>query len=279
MRAPVFIDDPADPRIAPYRDVRERDLVGRQGLFIAEGQVVLHNLSRSRDCEALSLLIADKRIAALAPLIAQFPEDTPLYAAGQGVLDAVVGFHLHRGVLALGRRRHEPSADSLLAGCGPRALAVCLMGIGNHDNMGGIFRNAAAFGADAVILDQGCCDPLYRKAIRVAVGASLITPFARLEPGADPAALLAAHGFETVSLSPKGAIPLERLPRPPRVAAVFGAEGPGLPAAILARTTTAAVTMSAGFDSLNVATTSGIVLHHLATAKGGEPPGVEIAEV
>lgn len=260
----LAITDPDDPRIAPYRHVREPDLVCRDGRFIAEGEVVLRVLLTASRHGAESLLIADKRLAALAPLLARVADNVPVYAAGQTVIDAVAGFPLHRGILALGRRAPMPSAAELLAGLGPRALVAVLIGIGNHDNMGGIFRNAAAFGADAVILDDECCDPLYRKAIRVSVGASLTVPFARLERGSDAVALLAARGFEPLALSPAGAIPLARLARPPKAAVLLGTEGPGLPADVLARTRTVRIPIADGFDSLNVATASGIVLHHLA---------------
>jgi tRNA G18 (ribose-2'-O)-methylase SpoU len=180
------------------------------------------------------------------------------------VLDSVVGFSIHRGILAIGRRSPEPSADDLLTTVADRAVAVVAIGIGNHDNIGGIFRNAAAFGAQCVILDAGCCDPLYRKSIRVSVGAALTVPFARLPAGTDPIGLLARHGFEPLALSPAGAVPLAGLPRPPRAGVLLGAEGPGLPPGLLERARTVAIPMASGFDSLNVATTSGIVLHHLA---------------
>jgi tRNA G18 (ribose-2'-O)-methylase SpoU len=138
------------------------------------------------------------------------------------------------------------------------------MGIANHDNMGGIFRNAAAFGADAVILDSDCCDPLYRKAIRVSVGAALSLPFARLPRGADMVAFFREAGFTPLALSPAGSIELADLARPDRVAPIFGTEGPGLPESVIAQATSVRIAMRGGFDSLNVATTSGIVLHHLA---------------
>jgi tRNA G18 (ribose-2'-O)-methylase SpoU len=134
--------------------------------------------------------------------------------------------------------------------------------------MGGIFRNAAAFGADAVLLDDTCCDPLYRKAIRVSVGAALTVPFARTGDGASLVRALAAAGFETVALSPRGETALGDLALGARAAALFGAEGPGLPAAVLDPTRPVRIAMAGGFDSLNVATTSGIVLHHLATSRG-----------
>ena len=246
--------------------MRERDLVGRQGLFIAEGEVVLRVLARSRLHRPVSLLIAEKRIAGLSEILEALPDDVPVYAAGQEVMDAVVGFHIHRGILAVGRRVAEPDPAELLSGLPQDALVLVLSGIANHDNMGGLFRNAAAFGADAVILDSDCCDPLYRKAIRVSVGAALITPFARMAPGADLLELLEGHGFETVALSPRGESTLAQAARARRTAVVLGTEGPGLAADLLARAKTVRIPMADGFDSLNVAVTAGIVLHHLAFA-------------
>ncbi|MBS0362408.1 MAG: RNA methyltransferase, partial [Proteobacteria bacterium] len=172
------IDDPDDPRLADYRQVRERDLVGRDGRFIAEGVVVLEKLVRAGRHPLRSVLVAEQRLGALGERLGELPADLPVYAAGQAVMDAVAGFHIHRGVLAAGTRM-EPSVDDLLASLPPRALVVGFSSIANHDNMGGLFRNAAAFGADAVLLDDDCCDPLYRKAIRVSVGAALTLPFAR----------------------------------------------------------------------------------------------------
>ena len=184
----IPIDDPEDPRVAAFRDIRERDLVGRQGRFIAEGEVVLRCLARSPRHRTAALLIAQQRIAAQAALIGAFAQDTPVYAAGQAVMDAIVGFPIHRGLLALGERAPEPTAAEALASLAgrPDALVLALFGIANHDNMGGLLRNAAAFGVDMVLLDPTCCDPLYRKAIRVSVGGALLVPFARLPPGADP---------------------------------------------------------------------------------------------
>jgi tRNA G18 (ribose-2'-O)-methylase SpoU len=262
------IDDPADPRLADYREVRERDLVGRQGSFIAEGVVVLEKLIRAGRHPLRSVLVAEKRVETLAPLFAELSADVPVYAAGQAVMDAITGFHIHRGILAIGRRAAEPDPGALLDGLGPRAVVLGLFGIANHDNMGGIFRNAAAFGAGAVLLDPTCCDPLYRKAIRTSVGAALTTPFARLGPGQDMVALLARHGFEALALSPAGAGRLVDLTPAPRTAVLLGTEGPGLPDAVMARARTVSIPMAGAFDSLNVATTSGIVLHHLVFGSG-----------
>jgi tRNA G18 (ribose-2'-O)-methylase SpoU len=264
----VPVTDRDDPRIAPYRAVRERDLVGRRGAFIAEGEVVVRVLlGPSARYRASSLLVADSRLARLAPLIETLSDDVPVYAASQAAMDAIVGFPIHRGVLAHGLRPPDPGAAVLLAQLPERALMMGLFGIGNHDNMGGLLRNAAAFGVDAVLLDARCCDPLYRKAIRVSVGAALTVPFARLAAEDDPVALLERAGFTVLALSPQGAEPLGHVERPPRAAVLFGAEGPGLDAALLGRVRTASIPMAAGWDSLNVAAASAIVLHHL-TALG-----------
>ena len=214
MTRQILIDDPADPRLGDYREVRERDLAGRDG-FIAEGQVVLEKLIRGGRHPLRSVLVAEKRVAALAGLLAELPKDVPVYAAGQEVMDTVVGFPIHRGILAVGERR-PLEAEVLLGGLPKRALVVGLAGIANHDNMGGLFRNAAAFGADAVLLDETCCDPLYRKAIRVSVGAALTTPFALAGSAEDLVRLLMQKDFSVVALSPQGALDLADFKRPPR---------------------------------------------------------------
>lgn len=256
-----IIDDPDDPRVAPFRNVRERDLVGREGQFIAEGAVVVERLLSSDLCRPLAVLVAQKRLASLEPVLKGCP--APVYAAAQPVIDAIAGFPLHRGVLALGEPVERPTVQSLIARLPPQALVVGLYGIGNHDNMGGLFRNAAAFGAGGVFLAADCCDPFYRKAIRVSVGASLITPFARAAADEDIAEALSKAGFDVLALSPSGASALSQIRRAPRTAVLFGSEGPGLPQAVMARTKTVRIPMAGGFDSLNVATTSGIVLSRL----------------
>lgn len=264
MAAIIPISDPLDPRIDAYREMRERDVVGRDGKFVAEGEVVLKTLLSGRSPHRLeSLLIAEKRIAALAPLLDRLAAGVPVYAAAQAVMDATVGFAIHRGILGFGVRAAEPDLAAALAALPERATVAVLSAIANHDNMGGLFRNAAAFAADLVILDSDCCDPLYRKAIRVSVGAALTVPTVRGGSTADILAALAAAGFEILGLTPRGGTDLADYVRPLRVAATFGAEGPGLSDAVLARTRGVRIAMAEGFDSLNVATTSGIVLHHL----------------
>ena len=252
----VRIVDPGDPRIADYREVRERDL-HRGGGFMAEGEVVLRKAVHGRH-RLRSLLLAEDRVAALADVIAALPDTVPVHVASQAVMDGIVGFHIHRGVLAYGERAAEPDPGALLSGTD---LVVVLYGVANTDNMGGVFRNAAAFGAGAVLLDETCCDPLYRKAIRTSVGASLLVPFARI---GDPLAVLERAGFTAIALSPSGAETLRDMKRPARAALLLGAEGPGLPDAVMARCRTVSIPMAGGFDSLNLATTSGIALHRLA---------------
>jgi tRNA G18 (ribose-2'-O)-methylase SpoU len=271
MRHALFIDDPDDPRLADYRQVRERDLVGRRGGFIAEGVVVLEKLIAAGRHPVRSVLVAEKRVAGLEPLLARLPETVEVFAAGQAVMDAVVGFPIHRGVLAAGVRA-EPTLDAVLAELPKRALVVGLAGIANHDNMGGLFRNAAAFGADAVLLDDDCCDPLYRKSIRVSVGAALTVPFARAGAAAAMARRLVAEGFTVIALSPAGVTELRDVMAAPRTAVLFGAEGPGLPDAAMAEARTVRIEMAGGFDSLNVACTSGIVLHQMVASARRKAP-------
>ena len=259
----ILIDDPDDPRIAGFRDIKERDLTGRQGLFVAEGEVVLNVLTSPQSlCRPVALLLDRKRAEGLAEIVARVPVEAPVYVADQPILDAIAGFHLHRGILALGRKPGPVTLEAQLAPLAPEAVVVAACGIGNHDNMGGLFRNAAAFGAGAVLLDAHCCDPFYRKAIRVSVGAVLRTPMAT---GLDALAMvdgLKSAGFDVLALTPGASEPLERVPRGGRIAILLGPEGPGLLPAVIERCRPVGIPMSGGFDSLNVSVASGIALHH-----------------
>lgn len=259
----VPVTDPEDPRIAAYRDIRDRDLAGRGGLFVAEGKVVLDVLFAAGRFAPLSALVLENRLEGMRPVLARVPRDMPVYVAQGPVMDAIAGFHMHRGVLALAARGASLVPAHLVAALPTRALVVVLVGIANHDNVGAIFRNAAAFGADAVLLDETCCDPLYRKAVRVSVGAALKVPFAI---GGDAAALvdrLAQAGFSQYALSPAGDIDIARLARVPRTALYFGTEGEGLPAGLMAAMRTVRIPIARGFDSLNVAAASAVALHRL----------------
>jgi tRNA G18 (ribose-2'-O)-methylase SpoU len=261
---PIHIDDPQDPRVAAYLDIRERDLAGRQGRFVAEGKVVLEMLLSARRFAAESILVLENRRAGLTETLRKAPADLPIYVATGAVMDRIAGFHMHRGILAIGRKGEAPSAETLLDALPPRALVVVLVGIANHDNMGSIFRNAAAFGADAVLLDATCCDPLYRKAIRVSVGAALKIPFASFGDTAGFTATLGRLGFDQFALSPRGRTDIRDAQRMERLALFLGTEGEGLPESLLARLQTVRINIVKDFDSLNVAAASAIALHHFS---------------
>ncbi|WP_445679226.1 TrmH family RNA methyltransferase [Radicibacter daui] len=272
---PHLITDPADPRITAYLNLRDRDLAdlgtgegGHGGRFIAEGEVVLRVLATRGRFAVESVLIDAKREAALAPILSALAPEVPVYLAGRAVLDAIVGFPLHRGILAVGLRQPDPDPAALLASVAEGEPVLGLVGIANHDNMGGILRNAAAFGVRAVLMDETCCDPLYRKAIRTSVGGALVVPWTRVGSGLDMVGVLEAAGFCPIGLSPAGADDLADLARLPRPALILGAEGPGLPDAVLARARAARIPMRADFDSLNVSTTSGIALYALTRRPG-----------
>ncbi len=262
-----FVEDPDDPRVADYRDIRERDLTGRRGLFIAEGEVVLNTLlSPASLCRPRSVLMAAHRVEQRLALLARVPVGVPVYAAPQAVLDRIAGFALHRGMLAVGEKPVESDLDALLAGLPERAVVLAASGVGNHDNMGGLFRNAAAFGAAAVLRDDRCCDPFYRKAIRVSVGAVLRTPSVVAVSLEALLSALERARFEVIALTPAGKIPLRAVEGRGRQAILVGSEGPGLPPDILARLSTVGVPMAGGFDSLNVATAAALALHQVCDA-------------
>jgi len=253
---PIEISEAADPRLDLYRDVRDRDLTGRDGLFMAEGKVVLERLFVSPVAACVSVLTTAERLKTLD--MSGLPGDVPVYVVPQGLMDAVAGFPIHRGYLALGRYAPKQSLTDVLAGARVRVLA--LSAIANTDNMGGLMRNAAAFGIDAVILDAECCDPLYRKAIRVSVGGVLKVPHYRVD---DMTAAFHEYDLTAYALSPSGTMTLDQVDPAKRSAFLFGAEGPGLRPEVMAACKTVRIDMHGGFDSLNVATTSGIVLYHM----------------
>jgi tRNA G18 (ribose-2'-O)-methylase SpoU len=268
----VNIADIADPRIEAYRNIQERDLVGRQARFIAEGAVVVEHLCSPKSLFKLeSVLLEARRLEGMRPALERLSSDVPVYILDQRHLDAVAGFHLHRGILGIGLRGEPRDAGALLA---QTDLAVCVEGIANHDNIGGIFRNAAAFGAGAVLYDETSCDPLYRKAIRVSVGASLLVPFANAGTTQVMLDALERHDFATLALTPHAAAEdLEVVAtslREKRVALLLGSEEPGLSALALRRARPVRIAMQSGFDSLNVAVASGIALHRVMEAR--RPP-------
>lgn len=264
---PEPITDPDDPRVAIYRDIRDRDLHRRADLFMAEGRfIVAMALTQSRFAPH-SVLLTEAARDSLADTLATLPDAVPLYLASQGVLDAITGFHIHRGCLAAIHRTTPPDPHQLInAARSPAECIVVLEDTANHDNVGAVFRSAAAFGAGAVLLTEKSCDPLYRKAVRVSMGGVLRVPFAFIGSAALTARSLTAAGFTTIALSPASeAIDIAAAPPASRVALFLGAEGPGLRADTLAacdlRVRIPATDL---VDSLNLAVAAGIALHQLA---------------
>ena len=240
------------------------------GVFIAEGEKVVRLLILQSRFRVRSLLIACSRDALAAEFADLVGEGVPVYVADRAVMDEIVGFPIHRGVLASGIREPEPELGSVLAGA--RACLV-LESLANHDNVGGMMRLAAALGgcdADGVpscplVIDRATCDPLYRKAIRVSMGHGLRVPFARVDSVPDAMRKLGGLGFTTVALTTDtDAKPIEDLGVIQRPALVLGAEGEGLSsgAQSLAQVR-CRVPMSAGVDSLNVVTAAAIALNRL----------------
>jgi tRNA G18 (ribose-2'-O)-methylase SpoU len=230
-------------------------------VFVVEGARSVRLLLDS-EWPVLSLLLRPERLASMADAVeAASRRGAPVYVAGPAVFDQIAGFPVHRGVLALAGRGSSADAMSLLDEV---ATAVIVEGVNDHENLGAIFRNAAAFGAGAVLLDPTCCDPLYRRAVRVSVGHVLRVPFARLEPWPAALAGVSQRGFTVVALDPSAAKPIEALRCPGPVAVLAGSEGAGLSEpARAAADERVRIPMAAGVDSLNVATALAVALHRL----------------
>jgi len=199
--AAIPIKDPADPRIAAYTSIREKDLTGRGDRFIVEGKVTLDILVRRSRFEIENVFVAEHRLAAMDGNLAALGERAPVYTAPREVFDAIAGFPVHRGILACARKGSPLSLESIAR----QDRLVVAMGLSNHDNVGALFRNAAAFGADGVILDGGSCDPLYRKSIRVSAGAALWLPFVHCPAAGEIMGALAASGHALWALTPRPA--------------------------------------------------------------------------
>ena len=264
MPAPIAVDDPGDPRLSDYIGLTDavlrRRVEGTHGLFIAEGELVIHQLLAS-PYPVRSILLSPSRYERLHDALAA--ATAPVYVAAPSVLHAVTGFDIHRGAVAAADRLPAPELGPLLAGA--RRLAI-LEGLNDHENLGALFRNAAALGVDAVLLSPTCADPLYRRSVRVSVGQVLRVPFARLSPWPGALADLPAGGWDVIAMSPRaGAEPVDRLDGSARrVAVLLGSEGGGLSeGALAAATRVVCIPMRAGVDSLNVATAGAIAFHRL----------------
>ena len=220
MAMPVVpVSDPTDPRLAAYTSIREKDLTsGHGGRFIVEGKVTLETLLTRSRFTVESLFLAESRLGPLADLLEQVPAEVPVYTASQEVMDQVAGFPMHRGVLACGLKGDTPLPGEFLETRSPASPLLLLSDISNHDNTGACFRNAAAFGAGGVLLDERCCDPLYRKAIRVSSGASLFLPYAQGGTGLDMVNAVLNAGYTVWAMTPRAdAAPMQSLPVPDKL--------------------------------------------------------------
>ena len=260
----IRVSDPADPRIDTYRNVPDPDLLIQGGLFVAEGRLVVRRLIEGERFPVRSVMVTEAALVPLRESLATHDELT-VYVVPQTVMNGITGFNLHRGCLAIGERpRPRPWRDVMK---GARR-AIALERIANADNVGSVFRSAAAFGVDAVLLERTCTDPLYRKAIRTSMGAALSMPFAEAEPWPDALSQLARDGWALLGMTPSAsAPPLHEIAtdissRP--VVIVVGHEGDGLSdAALAACTHRTRIPMSSHVDSLNVATAAAIALYEL----------------
>ena len=263
----IEIDDPSDRRLDDFRDLstadRRPDRPGGRGLVIAEGVIVVRRLLDS-PYPLRGLLGIPRRVGELLPELADF--DGPAYAVSADVMARVVGFHLNRGVLAAADRAVPPDPVELIAKS--RLLAV-LEGVGDHENLGSVFRNAAALGVDGVLLAPGCSDPLYRRSVRVSMGHVLRVPFAHLTPWPSGLDLLRDNGFTVAALTPRqDSVDLRNCGLAgEKVAVLLGSEGPGLTdEAIGAADVAIRIPMAEGVDSLNVATAGAVAFHALGVS-------------
>jgi tRNA G18 (ribose-2'-O)-methylase SpoU len=262
MATYVEIDDPADPRLADYRDLRDvelrKHLETARGLFLAEGEKVVRRALEAGFAPR-SFLMAERWLAGLADLMAD--ADVPCFVVSEALAEEVTGFHVHRGALASLHRRPLPSVDEVLAGA--RTVLV-LEDVVDHTNVGAILRSGAALGVDAVLLAPRCADPLYRRAVKVAMGAVFALPWTRLPDWYDALPAIATHGFTTVALTlADDAAPIEEaVAGVDRLALVLGSEGHGLSERWQhTADRRAVIPMQAGIDSLNVAAASAVACY------------------
>ena len=260
MTVPVEVVRPDDPAVADYVGLtdgaRRMRAEPGAGFFIAEGDQVVRRAAAAGH-PPRSVLVSPQRFAALSPEIAALP--CPVYLASYEVLEAVTGFHVHRGILASFGRLPPRTPEEVLEGA---VRVVVLEAMNNHTNLGAVFRSAAGLGMDAVLLDRRCADPLYRRSVRVSMGEVFSVPWAFLDDWPGALGDLTGRGFRVLAMTPApDAAPLSevRLADDERAALLLGAEGPGLTAeALAAGTERVRIPMAHGVDSLNVAAAAAI---------------------
>jgi tRNA G18 (ribose-2'-O)-methylase SpoU len=260
----IEVTDPDDPRLDEYRFLRTADRrpdrPGGLGLVIAEGTIAVGRMLASR--YPLRSMMGVRRKLEGLPVE---DLDVPVYVTTAEVMAEVIGFHLNRGVLAMAGRPEPLPVSSVVEGA--RTLAV-LEGVGDHENLGALFRNAAALGVDGVLLGAGCSDPLYRRSVRVSMGHVLSVPFTTLAPWPDGLKLLQDNGFTVMALTPSATAALSTAAPADKVAVLLGSEGPGLtPEAVAAADAAVRIPMSGGVDSLNVATAGAVAFYALGRGR------------
>jgi tRNA G18 (ribose-2'-O)-methylase SpoU len=245
---------------------RRRAIEDSEGVFVVEGARAIRELIVS-SWPVRSVLLRPERVAAMSDVVAAAAgAGAPVYIASQRVFDGIAGFPVHRGVLALGARAAPRSVAEVLANT---STALVVEGVNDHENLGALFRNAAALGAGAVLLDPETCDPLYRRSVRVSVGHVLRVPFSRVSPWPQAIGRVRDEGFVIVALHPAATGSIEQAARDTsaagKVAVLVGGEATGLsPGALSSADVAARIPMAGGVDSLNVATAAAIALHRLA---------------
>ncbi|MGN6473639.1 MAG: TrmH family RNA methyltransferase [Mycobacteriales bacterium] len=259
------VDDPDDPRLADYRsltDVALRSSIeAPHGLFIAEGALVIER-ARAAGYGLRSALMTAEWLDRTAHALAG--SDAPVYVGSDATLRALTGFHVHRGALASVQRLPLRSLEDVVA---PAHRLAIVEDIVNHTNLGAIFRTAAALGVDGVVISPQAADPLYRRSVRVSMGAVFTVPYARASAWPGVIDDVRAAGFRTIALTPAhDAVDLQdfAVDAADRLAIVVGTEGDGLSVDAVERCDVAVrIPMSAGIDSLNVATAAGIAFWEL----------------
>jgi tRNA G18 (ribose-2'-O)-methylase SpoU len=265
LLSPVEITDPDDPRLDDFRALGDAELLRRRGLFMAEGRLVVRRLLEDSPYRTRAVLLTASAAAALDDVLPRTGAP-PVYVAPGAIMEPLTGFTIHRGCLATGERPADTGVATLLARRHHRLLVM--EAVSNLDNIGGLFRTAAAFDVRAVVLDHASADPLYRKAIRVSSGAALLVPFAR-SPIPDVAVKLRGAGYAIIALTPdsraeKLAAVRQRLPAGQPLALMVGNEGSGLSdASLSAADARVQIPINRVIDSLNVTVAAGIALHAL----------------
>jgi tRNA G18 (ribose-2'-O)-methylase SpoU len=256
-----------DPRVAAYRGLSDSRRLYEQSLFVAEGRLVVRRLLDLRQWPIESILLTEPAAGSLADVLDS--TSAPIYVVDQSLMNDIAGFNIHRGCLAL---VHRPSADTLdRIAAGPLARVLVLEGVNNPDNIGGLFRTAAAFDIELVVLGPDCGDPLYRKAVRTSMGATLSVPFVRAPQWPGAIRDLRADGFTVVALTPhRTAAPLDGVFPHSKLALLVGSEGTGLsPEAIAAATIRIRIPTTPDVDSLNVTVAASIAMYHCFAERRG----------